>query len=239
MDEVLMRTDPVELPVFQSGIYLSEASVLSPVDVFPNRGFQYLGDIQGEYANGVNQWMTYAGLAGVAQYSLDKGPAGVLARFELHHRDPFKEEMEQDFQDFGDQVLGPLVEEVAGNPDYAKAPKFRFFGEWHHFTGPSRLDKSRLISRVFSGELPTDVSSLVAEVDELKDEDRMQMFRGYQFIHAVDGKVSYSAFDDTEGYDSNSLGDFGIVEKSGREMVFYPRGDRSAPRDLSFAIKTD
>jgi hypothetical protein len=98
------------LLAFQAGIFMSDADVFSRVTIYTSKYFQSMENSFDEPSH-PSQWMTYAGPGGIGQYSLRRGkPAGVLARFDVHFRHPTDGEMQMDFQQLGDQVLGPAVE---------------------------------------------------------------------------------------------------------------------------------
>ena len=177
----------------------------------------------------------------MGQYSLRKGvPAGVLARFDFHFRHPTEEEMLTDFDNFGDQVLGPAVEEVpeAEREKYGNNATFQLWGKAHYFMGLPRLVKSMFLTRVFPGELPDPekVARLMEEIEGIAETGKMIVPQCYQFMHATGGKVLYSPFGLEEEYDPAGLTLFGSVEIEGDRMTYYPRGDRDNPIDFTASM---
>lgn len=239
MENLKMITRKLDIHAFQAEIFMSDANLFSPVTIYA-RAPQSLEEVFEEQKTHPSRWMSYAGPAGIGQYSLVRGkPAGILARFDAHFRGPAKHEMEADFEDFGEQVLGPAVEEVAENEreQYKGNGIFTFCGKDHYFTGPPRLVKSVFLSRVFSGNLPTDVSDLVKEVDEASETGEKIVTQGYQFLHSIDGKIKYLPFEKSEDYDPSKLVLFGTVEIEDGRMTYYPNGDKSHPIDFTETLQ--
>lgn len=236
--EIEVITKEVDIFAFQSGIFFSKANLLSPVAVYPETGFQSLEtflDGQKEYSQ---QWVSYAGPAGIGQYSLKHGPANIVARFNTHFRHPTKEEMSWDFEHYGEQVLGPIVNEVPKDEveKYKGNTRIRVFGEDFYFTGPPRMIKSVFLTRVFPGEMPEDISRFIKEVDEASEIGEMIVSQGYQFFHAEKGRMLYLPFGKVEEFDSSKASLFGTVEIEDRIMTYYPMGDKSHPVDFTEAI---
>ncbi|MBI3334449.1 hypothetical protein HYZ97_03095 [Candidatus Pacearchaeota archaeon] len=240
MGNAKMITRETEIHAFQAGIFMSDADVFSPVAIYPNRAdSQTLQDFFDEQQTHPSQWMSYAGPAGIGQYSLRRRkPAGVLARFDIHFRYPTDDEMQTDFQHFGEQVLGPTVKEVPKDEreKYKGNGVFRLWGKDHYFTGPPRLIKSVFLSRVFPADIPADVSDLVREVDEVAETGDMITSQGYQFLHSIDGKIMYLPFGKIEDFDTSKMKMFGTMEMDGKRLVYLPNGDRSHPIDFSQAM---
>ncbi len=234
-------TRELEVLPFQNGIFMSDADLLSLVAVYSHGGHQTLQNATEEQRIQPSRWMSYAGPAGIGQYSLRRGkPAGVLARFDAHFRHTTTDEMTDDFNNFGEQVLGPEVCEVAeaDRVKYKNNGLFYPFGndEQFYFVGPPRLIKSVFISRVFLGDIPDDVSELVSEVDAAAETGEMITSQGYQFLHSRGGRIQYLAFGKDGGYDKSKLRLFGTIEMSDRLMLFYPNGDRRQPIDFTSTI---
>jgi hypothetical protein len=236
-----MIAGEIDIHAFQAGIFLSDADLFSPVviysGVFKN---QFLEDFDAEIKTHPSKWMAYAGPAGIGQYSLKRGkPAGVLAKWITHFRTPTAEEKHHDFEFFGEQVMGPKVDEASKKEieENKHNSIFKVFGENYYFTGPPRILKSIFHTRVFPGEIPKDIFDLVRQVDESAKTDEMNVFQCYQFLHATDGKMLYLPFGDPKDYNPDNLDFYGAVEISNGEMNFYPRGDRENPIDFTETIK--
>ena len=226
-------TSELDVLAFQHGIFVSESDLLAPVAVRPQFPFMCLKQVFAEQKRQPSLWATYAGPGGVGQYSLKRGkPAGVLARFDVYFREPSQEEMGEDFRNFGEQVVGPAVDEVAENErgNYKTNSRFRPFSSAEHFfVGPPRVDKSLFLSRVFNGGIPQDVSRLINEVDAQAEKGEGIVHQGYQFFHAEAGRVVYLPFNTQQGYDPSKLQLFGNVKLSGpNTMAFHPRGGRDS-----------
>jgi len=239
-DYAKIVTDELDIFEFQKSIFRLNADFFSPVGVYPkNLKFQSLQDFFEEQKIQPSQWMAYAGPAGIGQYSLKRGrPAGVLAKFDVHFRNPTEDEMQWDFQNFGEQVLGPAVVEVPANEreKYKNHKIFKVWKEDHYFTGPPKIVKSLFLSRVFSGDIPKDISDLVRQVDEAAETGEMITAQGYQFLHSTDGKMKYLPFGKTEEYNPSKLNAFGFVEIENGRMIYYPKEDKSHPIDYTNTI---
>ncbi len=240
MKKAKVVTREVDIHSFQSGIFFSNADLFSPVSVRPiNFGFQSLKNFFEEQKTIPSQWSSYAGPAGIGQYSLREGiPAGVLARFDVYFRSPTKEEMEYDFNIFGEQVLGPSVKEASEEErkSYENNEMFKFWGENHYYLGPPRIVKGSFLTRVFQEGLPNDISELVAEVDSFSEDGNMISSQGYQFIHAESGRMQYLPFRKVEDYNTLKLKFFGLVELIGKKMYYYPNEDKSLSIDFTEAL---
>jgi len=239
MSRLTFITKETDVHAFHAGIFFSEADLISPVSIYPSVDFQTLENFHEESKAYPSQWMTYAGPAGIGQYSLKKGPAGALAKVEVHFRHPSTDEMKHDFNEFGEQVLGPPVKEVPEEEkqSYKNNAIFKLWGDDHYFMGPSRIVKSVFLTRIFPGDLPEDISRVVQEVDELSEKDEMIVPQGYQFLHAKEGKMHYMPLGKKEDYRPSKLDLLGFVEINNGSMTYYPKGDKNHPIDFTVAIR--
>ena len=240
MTHAIFFTKELDVRSFQAGIFISDAALLSPVVIYPSSAVQSLDDYLREQKEHPRQWMSYAGPAGVGQYSLKRHePAGLLARFDVHFRYPTDDEMRSDIQWYGEQVLGPCVQEISEDERqrYANNAIVRIVGDDHFFVGPPRIIKSVFLTRVFANDLPEDITPLLNDVDEAAERGPLITFQGYQFIHAVDGRMKYVAFWQARDYDTSKLKLFGTVEIKGRKMTYFPGVDKKTPTDFSVALR--
>jgi hypothetical protein len=227
MSMATMITKEVDVHAFQAGILLAQADLLSPVAIQVVKGPyvpQTLKDFYDVMKSHPNQWSYYAGPAGIGQYSLITGrPAGVLARVDSYFRIPSDEEMGEDVQSFGEQVIGPAVSQV---PDeqrekYKNTGIYRVFGEDFYFGGPTRLDKTVFLTRVFPGGLPDDISKLNKDIEGVSEVGEMIFPQGYHFLHADNGNMRYLPFRKPTDYDPAKLTDFGKVRMEREKLMFY------------------
>ncbi|MDD5193042.1 MAG: hypothetical protein PHF67_00490 [Candidatus Nanoarchaeia archaeon] len=235
----LFTTDELDLGAFQAGIFFSRASTLSPVAIYEEMEFQSLRWLLDKKNSELQQYVSCAGVAGVAQYSLLRGtPAGVLARHDVHLRNPTLGEMQADSREWGDQVLGPIVAEAseADRRQYANAPQFSVLGTPVYYSGPARIVKHVFTSRVFQGEIPGDITGLFGEVDSLATMGDTIVPQGYQFLHATDGVIKYWAGEKLEDFDTSRMRTFGTVELGKNRMTFYAGETRDHPIDFSSNI---
>lgn len=235
----LMIVEEMDPVAFQAGIFMSKASVLGPVAVYAPEGHQGLRhyfEIQKEQPSSLIGWV---GPAGVGQYSLKHGPAGVLGRLDIHFRFPTSEEMHTDFDGFGDQVVGPRVDEVPEDEreKYDGNAIFQLWGEDHYFIGPPRIVKSVLLSRVFAGDKPNDISELVDDIEKIAETDTLVVPQSYHLIHAIDGLLTCTAFPDLESYDGSKVRPYGFVKTADGTLTYYPGEDESTAVDFSVALR--
>ncbi|MEK6928304.1 MAG: hypothetical protein AABX11_07770 [Nanoarchaeota archaeon] len=224
--------DPEDLPV---EIFRHASDLFVTVNIHSG-GFQDLKMFQKIQGVHPREWITSAGPGGIGQYSLvNRKPAGVLARFDVHFRNPTLEEMQEDLSHYGDQVVGPGVNEVQGEEarKYEKCPVFGLLGKKHYFTGPSRIVKSVFLSRFFQGNAPENISPFIEMVDAIAEKGEMIVPQGYQFLHAVDGRINYLPFGKPEQYSTSKLAHFGNLEMDGDNIIFFAGQDRSHPMDLT------
>ncbi|MDD2823490.1 MAG: hypothetical protein PHQ59_05430 [Candidatus Daviesbacteria bacterium] len=223
-----LTTKEVDIQAFQAAIFTSDADLISPVVIEEREGpyiIQTLPDFFAAMKRHPNWWSSYAGPAGIGQYSLITGkPAGVLARVDAHFRTPSDREIREDFQQFGEQVMGPAVSEVprAQKDQYKNASVFQCFGESYYFSGPPRLNRTTFLSRVFPGMLPSDISGLVKDIESISEDGEMIVNQGYHLFHAVDGKISYLPFREVIDYDPIKLTEFGRMSMVWDKLLFYP-----------------
>ena len=236
---ITCEVDPL---TFTSGIFMSSADLISPVSIQAEPTYpQSLQEALKAPEDHPGRWSSCAAVAGIAQNSLRNKPAGVLARFDIHYRNADTDEMNYDFQNFGEQVMGPRVSEVPeGERDkWENNNIFNPFGDQDafYFIGPPRVVKSMFLTRVFPGELPESLDSLVADLKAIQksNEDPMVTPQCYQFFHATDGKLLYSPFvlSKTNEYNPTQLNPHGHVEISDQRMTYFTGDDRRPGIDFT------
>ena len=232
--------DDMDAKIFPRAIFLTGADLIASV-VVPslNQDFQ---NLQGSIQEGKRQlalWRTYAGPAGVGQYSLRmKEPASVLARFDIHFRLPTQEEMQMDFNHFGDQVLGPIVAEASleEKEKYKNNSTIQVWGQDCYFVGPPRIVKSVFSSAVFHGDIPEDISQFIDLVYDVAEKGKNVSFQDYYLLHANKGYLSYVVFPSKERYKKDSLVPWGSVKlEDDKKMWYIPTGSKG-PVDISNAM---
>lgn len=233
-------TKEVNIHDFQKEIFFANADLISPVVIQEQEKkdqyvLQTLTDVSKEMKRHSNWWSSYAGPAGIGQYSLTTGkPAGVLARVDSYFRTPSEREMKEDFQNFREQVIGPVVSEVPveQKEQYENVGVFQCFDENFYFSGPPRLNKTVFLSRVFPGILPSDISKLINDIEGISESGKMIVTQGYRLFHAIDGKMSYLPFKEIAGYDPKKLTEFGQMRMERKRLLFYPT-DTDEPVDFT------
>ena len=170
---------PISLIEFQKQIFETDANVSAPVVIYSEHDLQERFDSINEMQRHSYTWYDYVVLAGIAQYSLQsKKPAGVLARRYLYTRFPTMKEIESDIK-----------------------RGFKLFGVTENW----RVLKSVISTKVFTGDLPKDISDLINEVDKWTEEGDNIFQKNYEFAHAVDGQIKDLDFSKIEEYDASKL----------------------------------
>lgn len=240
MDSPEFVTTDLDLHTFQTGIFFTEANTLSPVvpqaKPAEYQTLEYTCRETGKIIKeAVGQWATYAAVAGIAQYSLKKNkPVNLLGRANTYFRWATKDEAARDCDHFGDQVIGPSLKEAS--EELKKRPTINLFGEPHVYTGPERLERIVVASRVFPGRVPADISAVAREVDEASGKNELMVSQGYHFFRAEKGKLTYQAFMDVKEFDPKKMTLHGELELKDNKMTWYPNGDKTMPKDFSDAI---
>jgi len=247
-DSVMAITDVIDVNAFRAGLFMWKANVLSPIEIqFSPRHssvrLEEACDSLNSLNNGFFPWVVHGG---IGLYSLIEGPAGLLTRLDTLMRKATKDEMERDWQYFGEQVMGP---EVGGDKEgeYQNNPTFKALDSEFYYIGPPRLLKARFATRVFPGDMPErgELSEIVKQVDELRLEegqtpDGEVIFQGYQLFHTNKGKIYFNGFEEFEDYNPNELESFGDIEvfKGGYlpKLIFYPRGNKNNAKDFSSVV---
>jgi len=247
-DSVMATTDVIDVGVFRTGLFVWKANVLSPIEIQFSPGassvkLEKAVDNLNSLNNGFFPWTIQGG---IGLYSLIKEPVGLLTRLDTLMRKATKEEIERDWQYFGEQVMGPEV----GNDkegEYKNNPIFKALGSEFYYVGPPRLTRARFTTRVFPGSIPEKgkLSEIVKQVDELGLEegqasDGEMVFQGYQLFHANKGKINYKGFEKFEDYNSDEMESFGEIELFKGEplpqLIFYPRGNKNNGKDFSSVV---
>ena len=231
MMDLLVTMNEVRPDLLPTSIFMTDSNFLAPV-VIPTRfsDFQNMTMYFDEQENNPpkTQWTSWAGLASVGQYSFRKKcGAGVLGRWDIEFRRPSEEEMQADFNLYGEQIMGPKVSEVSGAPmeKWKHNASFEFFGDQHYFTGPDRIVRSVFSSRFFQGRIPEDLSSFVREIDELSPKDKMVAKQGYFLVHGNNGELRRGGGESPDDA-LRKMENYGHVELDSHEesMSYVPPG---------------
>ena len=240
-------TDFINIDTLKAGIFSSEASLFSPVEIrlegeayasSPHEGFQTLSDCCEGGANetqlkkALSAWASYAGVAGVGQYSIiKKKPAMALARFDILFRQPSSEEMKWDFEHFGEQVMGEEIKKGDKRLETEAILTFGGDGE-NRNVNPSRYlyrGMPRFSAFIFNtivkeGEIPNSIGSLVKEIEKSSAKAKNLVAQAYHFYYASDGKLSYFAFRDGKEYSKDKLMPHGELKIVDKKLIYFPKG---------------
>jgi hypothetical protein len=250
---ILVTTKETDGRTLQTGIHMMGAEVLAPVVFEPEKGIGMPGgewksleracDDQKEV---MPSWLPWVVIGGVGLYSLRKAPAGVLAKFDILFRDANEWEINHDFYEYGEQVLGPEVGTKEGEA-CRNNPTFAALGSRFYYIGPPRIVKVVFATRVFPGGLPDrkGLARLAQEVEEVAlkgstaSSEQMVTPQGYLFFHADRGRLCHAGFEKIENYDPEATGEkvWGTLEvdDARKSLTFFAHGNRSDPKDFSGA----
>lgn len=222
-------TKEIEVGPFKAGILISEADLLSPVVVHAEKTHQRPWDVDEQITKALSAWAAYAGPAGIGQFSLGNNQNIIaLGRVNTYFRKPLEEEIKEDIDTLGEQVLDESKPEDEGKAyiitkGWMKGLKY---------TGPERLVKTVILTRVKRAQ-PYDISDLLTDVDRDSEKGEMIVTQGYHLLSAQKGTIFYTAFMEREKYDRNKLELFGQVEIKDKKMIWLPKGDKKNPIDYT------
>ena len=164
-------------------------------------------------------WMTYAGIAGVAQYSLRHGQLNLVSVWDVYTRLPTEEEMNRDVATFGEQVFGNPISQIS--PDEPRRPHVFALGEYRIYTRPDRIIASSFITHAFTGNAPQDISDITKKLDPTHTGfSNIVRQRGYHVVNAENGRINYKAFANASDYSQTKLELFGTLEIKEGRMIY-------------------
>jgi len=231
---ITVETDSV---AFNIGIGMWGADIIGPVAIYPQRDFQEAPHVGEEVNMAKGIWSSHIGVAGVGQYSLSrKRPAIAFGRIDVYFREPTEEEIRHDVRMLGEQVVDEPTEE-----DREKGYRRLEGGidDGLKYTGPERVLRTVVTTRVCEGEAPDAVQSLWGEIKGLSRESRMIVPQSYHLFAASGGRVVQYAFGEPENYDRSKSHAMGHVEIEDRKMTFFPNSDRTHPIDFTGLLWRD
>ena len=257
----LVVMEEIDGRTLQGSIFVSRANILAPVIIETEPGFRGLEqelEFQGEYLRAFNPW---AITGGVGLYSLKRGePAGFLSRIDLVLRNATDEEMRHDLDYFGEQVAPyPVGESPEIDKKYEHQPRVPFLGTPFYYTGPPRIVKAVIPTRVFHGGIPDSLDEFRTEIDKLGLKETgpgvqpIVALQGYRFFWAEKGRMYHLGFppeshipedgkDDPRirSYNARNVRKhlFGDIELVGDEtLYYYPLGKRDKRMDASGVLE--
>lgn len=174
----------------------------------------------------------YTVLCGIGQYSLEKGPALLVAKFGTRFRSSLAREYEEN------RMMGSFATPVDEGRAY-------FIGRDSmgglRLNFPARLYSSFFVVSVLPLNEPPirhNLGLIVSEIDELADREygeKSEMFnlkkgqrieeikiksvdQGYLFFFAKNGELSFTSFDKVERYNPQNLKSFGHLQMVGGDL---------------------
>jgi len=232
---------PIQPPAFQSGVFLSEGSLLAPVVFSPrsfclDADFQSLQEVCGLRQRALQHWWSLAGPACVGQYSLlSQRTVSVLARCDFFLRSATSDEAKFDFDNFGEQVALKTKEDDPENKDHR--PVIPFFSTVFYYTGPPRLVTVVFWARVIETPVSAEnIASLICEVDELAAKTKMAgqvATEGYFLLQSVKGTMRVLSFVDAAEVDFAKERFLGEMKMERDRLLFLPEGEKNSPIDFT------
>lgn len=245
----LIETAEMGVPAFRAGLLSWGPRILSPIECYPpyEESFVSLEEAIKQTNNIPNAFFPWIVTGGIGLYSLKKGPAGILTRWDVLFRNATQEEVARDFRYFGEQVMGPKVGD-GEDEKYRNNARLRVFNSEFYYTGPPRVVKSRFATRAFSGDLPDReiLAKFIAEVDKIgltnevltrDGADRDVASQGYRLFQAKEGRMYHTGFGKFQDYNPDKMRElWGEVTVRGKKMTFYPKGQRDKSSDFSVCL---
>lgn len=144
-----------------------------------------------------------------------------------------------DISEFGDQFLGPSVEEATYSDQHIDpALTIRLDNKEYCYKGPSRLVMSQFHTKIFNGDIPKNIEEILAQLDGLSNNTILAKDCGYHFFHAEDGIMTHQSFQNIEEYKFGEQKFYGeVVLGDDGCLMYYPNGNRKVPIDFSVALK--
>jgi len=239
----------MDIHAFRAGLFDWGPRILSPVEYLPQAtSFVDLRTAIEETNAVSNTFFPWCVSGGIGLYSRKKESAGILTRWDIMFRHATPDEMANDFDYFGEQVMGP---EVGAGEDkgYENNARFKWLDKEFYYVGPVRLVKARFATRAFSNgcNLPAKetLEGFVKEVDGIglppgKSSEGETVAQGYRLFYAVGGNIYHAGFGKLGDYKPEEMKKlWGSVEtgRDGMSMTFYPQGDRDKPKDFTDCLK--
>lgn len=168
------------------------------------------------------------------QFSLRRKCQRVLVgRIGINYRPANQFEADEDYDMFGDQVVG---DKITGDPKEKGHAVLSLWGTEFMFAGPMRFKSLACPLICEEGGLPTmdQIAKLIPELDREAANERFipggqQILACYFALHAANGQMLLAPFKKVEEYDPQKAKNIGEMELQKDQLVFYPEGDRSAP----------
>jgi hypothetical protein len=161
----------------------------------------------------------------------------MVGRIDINYRPANQFEADEDYQMFGDQVVGG---KIVGDPKEKGHAVLSLWGTKHMFSGPMRLEKLTCPLVCDDGGLPTanQVTKLLPELDQ--EATREDILPGCQRVlacrfalHAAEGQMFLAPFNKPQEYNPEKAINIGEVEEGFGQLLFYPEGDRTAGIDYT------
>lgn len=161
----------------------------------------------------------------------------MVGRIDINYRPANQFEADEDYEMFGDQVVG---DKITGAPKEKGHATLSLWGTRYMFRGPMRFEK--LVCPLICEEsgLPTadQTMKLVPELDQEAANEMIlpgcqKILACYFVLYADGGQMLLMPFKKVEEYDPKKAKNIGEVEEGFGQLIFYPEGDRTAGIDYT------
>jgi hypothetical protein len=236
----------LEPAIFASGVFgeafnLTKNSlvplVFSPGDIGLQANFQKLADALENPNKMMEAWWSFIGPSSIGQFSgLNRdNRIFLIARYDVELRNASEAEMINDFDSFGEQVMG---KEVSDTEKESGQPVFQCLGSSFQYTGPLRFKKSVFTMRIMEGDIPvdTEIKTLISEIDESAPKKGYR-FQRYLVLTAFRGFMRYGNFKKEEDFNPEELRVLGDVSiNDAKTQMFFLPGGKGLEIDFSEAL---
>ncbi|OGI26169.1 MAG: hypothetical protein A3J76_01835 [Candidatus Moranbacteria bacterium RBG_13_45_13] len=161
----------------------------------------------------------------------------IVGRIGINYRPANQFEAAEDYDMFGDQVVG---DKIIGDLKEKGHAVLSLWGTEYMFAGPLRFKSLACPLICEEGGLPTadQITKLIPELDREATNERFipggqQILACYFVLHAANGQMLLAPFKKVEEYDPQKAKNIGEVEEGFGQLIFYPEGDRRAGIDYT------
>jgi hypothetical protein len=232
MVDTTIITEEIDVHDFQQWILKSDAELLAPVAIYPDKQKQMPENAPEQLGRASAIWEAFTGPAGIGQFSLEKqGPVLAVARFNVYYRQPNQEESIEDIKEGRYSISGDSLEKVSlsgvdlSTNKFLRQPKIRYRN--------LRVKKVVLATRV-TKNVCSDIQRCIEELDHVSETSDLIESTGNPVFFARQGNLQYCALSNRkQEYDSSLLSWYGDVEIVDDKLMFYSRGDRDFSQDFT------
>ena len=243
-----ITTGPVQPYDFLTSVFLSGASLLSQMALFPiDLGIRRVDTIELSEAIKMKELVITTGWSALGpaclgQYSLiNQTSVFALAKLDVYLRQATETEAMLDVDEFGEQVMGEIVKDEPERVGKTIIKLSR--GQSCYYQGPSRVVQANFTTRVENGSFPDlatikeigeEINALATTLQkDVKSGDGM-VEDGYYFVFANSGKIHVAKVSKLNKFpEFSGLQHVGHMEMREEKLFFIPAKNSGPPADFS------